>query len=78
VALVNFVEPHLSNIDIFPVTNKKLHEYIFVSPMSPHGYLFPLLYIAFLLVITCLLTCSLLVNSLSSTSREFTFLSSLK
>jgi hypothetical protein len=43
VALVAFVAPHLSNVDVLPVTRKELREYILVSSCLRCGYLYPLL-----------------------------------
>jgi hypothetical protein len=63
--VVIFVVPHLSNVDVLPVTRKKLHEYILVSLVSPRGYFYSLLVS---LLAYYLLDClSLKVNLPSST-----------
>jgi hypothetical protein len=70
-AFVDSVSPHLSNIDVLPLKRKELREYILVSPVSTLRF-FPLL-------VSCLLAClSLIGNSPSCTSSEFTLCQAIK
>jgi hypothetical protein len=76
VALVDSVSPHLSNVDVLPLKRKELREYILVSLVST-----PRLFrsLTRILLIYILLVClSLLGNSPSYTSSEFTLCQALK
>jgi hypothetical protein len=76
VALVDSLSPHLSNVDVLPLKRKELREYILVSPVSTLRCFLPLTCI---LLASCLLAClSLIRNSSSCTSSEFTLCQALK
>jgi hypothetical protein len=76
VALVDSVSPHLSNVDVLPLKRKELREYILVSPVSTRRLFLSLTCI---LLITSLLAClSLIGNSSSCTSSEFTLCQAIK
>jgi hypothetical protein len=68
--------PHLSNIDVLPLKRKELQEYILVSPVSA---LWLFLSLTCILLVTCLLAClSLVGNSSSCISSEFTLCQAIK
>jgi hypothetical protein len=74
--LVDSVSPHLSNIDVLPLKRKELREYILVSPVTTFRLSRSLTRI---LLIYILLAClSLIGNSPSCTSSEFTLCQALK
>jgi hypothetical protein len=76
VALVDSVSPHLSNVDVLSFKRKELRKYILVSPVST---LRLFLSLTCILLVTCLLAClSLIGNSPSCTSSEFTLCQALK
>jgi hypothetical protein len=76
VALVDSMSPHLSTVDVLPLKRKELRAYILVSPVST---LRLFLSLTCILLVTCLLAClSLIGNSLSCTSSEFTLCQALK
>jgi hypothetical protein len=76
VALVDSVSPHLSNIDVLPLKRKELREYILVSPVSTFRLSHSLTCI--LLIYIFLACLSLVGNSPSCTSSEFTLCQALK
>jgi hypothetical protein len=76
VALVDSVSPHLSNVDVLSLKRKELREYILVPPVFT---LRLFLSLTCILLVTCLLAClSLIGNSPSCTSSEFTLCQALK
>jgi hypothetical protein len=75
-ALVDSVSPHLSNVDILPLKRKELWEYILVSSVSTRRLFLSLTCI---FLVSCLLAClSLIGNSSSCTSSEFTLCQAIK
>jgi hypothetical protein len=75
-ALVDSMSPHLSNVDVHPLKRKELQEYVLVPPVSTSRLSHSLTCI---LLVTCLLAClSLVGNSSSCTSSEFTLCQAIK
>jgi hypothetical protein len=76
VVLVDSVLPHLSNVDVLPLKRKELYEYILVSPVSTFRLSRSLTCILRVYILLSYL--SLIGNSPSCTSSEFTSCQALK